>query len=119
MSYANLIDKQLTVAFNQLKDLAKMATLVKANGASFDFSSATAVTPTTAALAPFKVVVLEFAKGSPERKANKVQLLFKKASTEGDVAPNSKITIDGVDYRTGGYAKSEGYTVLLDATREG
>ena len=116
MSYARLIDLNLTRAFNRLKDLAKLATVVKRENAAFDFGSKN-VTATTATLT-FKAIIVESSKKSKERNSMETQIMFKKADV-GDLTMFDTVTISGMTYKVGTAIKTDGYISLVNIHREG
>lgn len=108
LSYSALLDKQLSLAFNKLKDLAKIATVTKQKDAVFDFATLeSTATPETVS---FKAILLEVKKST--RQGVTKQLFFKSASV-GDIPLNSVISFEGQTFKAGPYAKSNGYVSLL------
>lgn len=115
MSYAKLIDLNLTRAFTRLKDLAKIATVVKKTDVAFNFGTGESSETTTTS--SFKVVVIESKKKSRERNSVETQILFKKASI-GELMLNDTITVDGVSYKVGTPVKNDGYVALVNIHKE-
>jgi hypothetical protein len=114
MSYAKLIDLNLTRAFNRLKDLAKLATVVKKTDVAFDFGTGESSETTTTI--SFKVAIVESTKGS-ERNSMETQIMFKKADV-GDLMAYDTVTIDGVSYKVGSAVKNDGYISVVNIHRE-
>ena len=116
MSYKALVDSNVTLAFNLLKDLAVDATLSKSGTVTFDFDTASNVESTRAEL-PIKAVVVDDDKKSDKSNSIVRQLLFKTRGL-GDLNAYDRINIDGHEWQFGPLINNDGYTILAEIYRE-
>jgi hypothetical protein len=115
MSYSNLIDTNITLAFKMLKDLAVDATIYRRAVTEFDFG--TGVTDLSTTTIPVKVIVINSEKKSQEHNTliNQIMLRSKEVL---DVTALDKITINGVSWRFSNILKSNGYIIVAAIARE-
>jgi hypothetical protein len=116
MSYVNLIDSNLTMAFNLVKDLAKPAVLNKKGNVSFDFETGTTKTSNNSNTA-IKVIVTDISKKSKEHNAVMRQVMFK-AKGLGDIKMYDSLLIDNEVWNFGNFLKSEGYIIVAEIFKE-
>lgn len=116
MGYSNLVDRQVALAFNKVKDLAVVATLRKATDVKFDFNAGEvrASGPGDKAV---KVVVVD------EKKPNKgsntlVRSLMAKASDLGELNGSDVFVMDGYEWSVGGVLHRTGRVWLFEVYRE-
>ena len=115
MSYAALIDRNLTRAFNKIRDLAKVATVTKRNNVEFNFG--TGEKSSTDTIVKFKCVLIEDDKNSEERNSKELQIMFK-TSDMPELTTYDNITIEGTVYKVGKALKSDGYISIVTIHRE-
>ena len=114
--YKSLIDKQLALAFNQLKDLAKDAKFYKNSVAEFDFS--TALVDTTPVEQPIvKIVELSTKEGNKNTSSIKKKIIFKTKDIQ-DLNIYSKVEIDSSMFTIVLPIKNSGYITTLDIIKE-
>lgn len=116
MSYVNLINSQLTKAFNLVKDLAVVATLQRKTGSDFDFGSAT-VSHTAIEETPVKVVLMDLKKKSETHNVIKKQVMMKSKDFV-DISLYDSLTLSGVVWRFGPVLQSNGYLAVAEVFKE-
>jgi len=118
MSYVNLVNKSLTVAFNSVKDLATDITFTKKAVTGYDFSTKlnTANAPTALNI---KGVVLDSKKGklNSDRNSQLKEIMLKRQDI-GDITFYDSVSIAGQDWRLGSTIADNGYIVMVEAYRE-
>jgi hypothetical protein len=124
MGYKTLVDSNITMAFNLLKDLAEDGVLHKSSNVDFDFSTGDKAADSGEESLPIKVVVVEDDKKSSKHNSIKRQVLFKTRNL-GDVNSYESLTFsDSVDahlngtWRFGPKLNNDGYTILAEIFRE-
>lgn len=117
MGYKSLVDSNITLAFNLLKDMAEDAVLNKSSSAEFDFGVGLMKTDNALKNLPIKAVVIDDDKTSKEHNSIKRQILFKTRGL-GDINAYDTITIDGNLWRFGPKINDDGYTILAEIYRE-
>jgi hypothetical protein len=115
MSYANLINSNITLAFKMLKDLAVDATIYKRSSTEFDFGSG--VVDTSTSTVAVKVIVVDSEKKSQEHNTLITQIMLRSKEIL-DVTSLDKITINGVSWRFSNILKSNGYIIVAAIARE-
>jgi hypothetical protein len=122
MGYKALVDSNITLAFNLLKDMAKDVILNKSSANSYDFGTATVSDKKTEL--PIKAVVLEDDKKSKMHNSIKRQLLFKTRGL-GDLNAYDTVLIEDdndssqtLTWRFGPMINNDGYTILAEIYRE-
>ena len=115
MSYKALVNSNVTLAFNLIKDLAEDVILVKSSDNDFDFETATASEKTVNIST--KAVVIKDAKKSKAHNAIKRQVMFKTRNL-GDLTAYDRVMIEGKEWRFGPMINNDGYTVLAEVYRE-
>ena len=122
MSYKALVDSNVTLAFNLLKDLAVDAVLKKSSNQEFNFGTAEMVDDKTSY--NIKAVVIEDDKKSDKHNSIKRQLLFKTRGL-GDINAYDIISIPNDvnpsvlnDWKFGPMINNDGYTILAEIYRE-
>ena len=124
MGYKNLVDSNITLAFNLLKDMADDVVLNKSSSADFDFSSGEVAADAGASSVPIKAIVISDDKKSKTENSIKRQILFKTRGL-GDVNAydsivfnnNLDIHLNGT-WRFGPILNNDGYTILAEIYRE-
>ena len=116
MGYKSLIDRQLSLAFNKLKDLAIDIIPIKKSLDDFDFETQT-VDSTETTLTTIKAVWLGASKKSD--KTNKVRrsLMFKRASI-GETSLYDSFDESGVIWTVVRPIKDNGYITVLELEGE-
>lgn len=116
MSYKNLIDKNLTLAFNLTKDLATDIVLSKKTSPSYNFSTA-AVDVVSTQTVTTKGVIIETEKNSKDRNSSKRQVMLKTAEV-GDITKYDTLQYDSQTWNIGEIPKNDGYITLVNIYRE-
>lgn len=115
MSYSKLIDRNLNLVFNKLKDLAKIATVTKHTDVEFDFG--TGEKTSTSEQINFKAVMLSVKTDSVKTNTETTQILFKRDDV-GDITTYDVVVVEGVTYKIGKVHKNNGYVTLATLVRE-
>jgi len=100
MGYRTLLDRNLTRAFNLIKDLAVDVTLIKISKSEFDFGSQSATTTEESVIT--KAVWIEVDE----------QIMLKSA-TVGDINMYSGVSYQGKLWKIVEILKNDGYIVIL------
>jgi hypothetical protein len=117
MGYANIIDANLTLVFNQLKDLAKTVTLRKKSSVSFDFASSQLEEGETSDVVT-KAVFIEDKKSSSKHNSTRREILFKSRGV-GDLTMYDAVLYNGETWKLGPVISNNGYTVFAEIYKEG
>ena len=113
MAYKALIDSQLVLAFNQLKDLAISVTFVRKTAESFDFSAG--ASPVINENVPnVKCVILEESK---DKSVLKREILFKSKEL-GEIGDFSEVQIEDEVWKIGPVIAQKRYVTLLTVYKE-
>ena len=107
MSYASLIDRNLNLAFQKLKDLAIVVTLTKKSGATFDFASGAVANETSSTVVTKAIWLDEEKKEQPKR-----QIMLKRKDI-GDISIYDTIS-DGTVWKISAPIKNDGYIAILE-----
>lgn len=113
MSYANLIDRNLARAFNQLKDLAVDITLNRV--ASADFNFGTGQVTKTEATVVIKAVILDASRRSQEHSGVKKLVMFKQKDL-GSLKGYDSFTHGGKLWKLGDVLKSDGFIAMVEVS---
>jgi len=116
VSYRSLIDKQVSNAFNKVKDLAVEATFTKRTSTGFDWNAGKT---TSTSLAPIavKLVVVETEK--PAKGTNTiVKTVLLKASEVGDLNSYDSVKFEGFDWKLGERLHESGRVWMVKLFRE-
>lgn len=114
MSYKNLVESNVSRAFELLKDLAKTVVLQKKASGSFDFNTGTAASTLTNV--SVKAVVVD---GKKHRDRKTIQsVLMVKTADVGDIKAYDKVTVDGVIWNVGDVPKDGGFVTVANLYRE-
>ena len=116
MSYKALIDRNLTLAFNQIKDLAEDVILKKSSSNDFDFGTGT--TSNTVVEKPIKAVVIKSNKMSNSHNGSVREIMFKSKGL-GDLNAYDVVSFEGADWRFSTKINSDGYIIHAQVYREG
>ncbi len=116
MAYKAIVNSNIKVAFNLLKDLAVTAVLNKKKPATFDFATAT-ITANTEDIVTTKIVIVSSDK-SMEKSNSIVSEILLKTKETGDLSFYDTITIDNDVWKLGQKINSDGYITLLKIFRE-
>lgn len=115
MSYVNLINSNINLAFNLVKDLAVDAFIVKASRADFNFSTGSSNQAYTNT--PAKVIIIEEKKKSKEVNTT-VKTAMIKTREAGDISTLDKLSITGVTWNFTNIVRSDGYITLAEIAKE-
>lgn len=115
MSYVNLVNSKLTMAFNLVKDLAKDAVLVKRDNAVFDFASNAVVSGSS--LVTVKCILIK-AKTSSRSINTTVQEVMFKTSELNTITDLDKLIIDDVTWKFSNILQSDGYITVAQVSKE-
>jgi len=116
MSYTSLIDSSLSLAFNQLKDLAKDMLLVRKTDKSFDFSTI-AMSKGKTANHDIKAVILDTKKGA-NRNTKRRQILFKSRNID-DITVYDSVIYNDETWKFNPLIVDSGFTYLAEILKEG
>ncbi len=116
MSYSNLINTNLNLAFRLLKDLAKDATLWRHSDADFNF--ATGTHPALITQVPIKLIEVKSEKKSQEHNTVIKTVMIRVKELDGDITALDKIAIGSETWRVSNIMKSDGYVMMADIARE-
>jgi hypothetical protein len=114
MGFTKLIDANLTRAFNLVKDLAVMVTLIKKSGTSFDFNLGETLHLKSSNF-DIKAIILNSEKTSST--AVFKTLMFKSAQLQG-ITGYDGVMISKVLWNIGEKLKDDGVIILLDVYKE-
>lgn len=118
MGYKAIIDSNITLAFNLLRDLAEDVVLNKSSDNNFDFSTGEMAVDRNKKDIAIKAVVIEDNKsGNGTLNAIKRQILFKTRGL-GDINAYDKVIISGNEWNFGPMINNDGYTILAEIYRE-
>jgi hypothetical protein len=118
MGYRNLINTQLKLAFNAVKDLATVTTVVNKTNSGFDFNSKGVTVPRTANVSAKVVALDRREQGRAENKVTVRDCLLRQQEV-GDVNEGDTISLDDGSYVVGPITNSEGFTISFEAFKEG
>jgi hypothetical protein len=116
MSYSNLINTNLNLAFRMLKDLAVDATLLRHQDVDFNF--ATGTHPALLTQIPIKIIEVESEKKSQEHNTVIKTVMIRNKELNGDINALDKISIGGVVWRCSNIMKSDGYITMAAIAKE-
>lgn len=116
MAYLPLIDKQLRVAFNQVKDIAVIGYFRKRTNASFDFNTVTASETVSTAI-PAKVIIIDGVKQDKGASRIKKQLMVKSKEI-GELSQYDTVEINGKVWTISGQIKNSGFIYVLEIMGE-
>lgn len=116
MSYKALIDSNLNLAFNTIKDLAITVTFIKKTGTTFDFAAGTTVHTTTTNITT-KAVVVEEKKTSKTSNTKTRQMMFK-SKPLGDISLYDSVLIGADTWKLGDVISNSGYIILTNIYKE-
>lgn len=114
MSYYRLLDRQLAVAFNQLKSLAEEAQFIRKESTGFDFNTVAPVSNTEAPKTLKVVILSEKKKGSTV----KCEILFRSSALGDTPTAFSKVQIGETSWTVGPVVAERQYVTLLEIYRE-
>ncbi len=117
MGYAKVIDANLNLAFNQLKDLAVNVILHRKAQQGFDFSNA-AITEDQAVDTIIKAVIIEKTKSSETHNSSKKEILFKSRGIP-DITTYDSVTIANEVWKFGPIISDNGYVIFAEIYKEG
>lgn len=117
MAYTALIDKQLRLAFNQVKDLAKSAVFRQKVSSNFNFASGK--TESTSIVQPTTKVVEFDGRKQPRGSKRIVKSLLVKSKEVGDISAYDIVEYDGYTWTIVGTIKGTGFILVLEVAREG
>jgi hypothetical protein len=117
MSYKNLINRNLNLAFKLLKDLAETGTLVKKETTNFNFNTGTATSTDIPSLA-VKAIPSDFTKTVDGRRVSTTNLLFR-VSEITDINRGDKISIPQGTYTINNVIRSDRFLFYVEAAKEG
>jgi hypothetical protein len=115
MSYRNLINSNLNRAFNQVRDLATDAILVRKSDPTFDFNSGE--TTTTDSTLPLKIIAIEAEQKADSHNVIKMEALMKSKEI-GALTPYDTLEFDGFIWSIGKKMVNSGFVFLAEIYRE-
>ena len=122
MGYKSLVDSQVTMAFNLLKDLADDVILNKSSDVSFNFGDASTSQKTEQTV--IKAVVTDDDKKSQIHNSIERQVMFKTRGL-GDINAYDSLTFENSHdihlngtWKLGPVLNNDGYTILASIYRE-
>lgn len=117
MGFSNLIDSNLTRAFNLVKDLAIEAVFTLKSGTSFNFGNAE-TTHTSSTSSTVKAVVMESSKKKASSQNTIERTLMFKSKDLIDVSGYDSVAIAGEVWNVGQTVKNDGRITILSIYRE-
>lgn len=115
MGYQALIRKNLDFAFNQIKDLATVASFYKKQSAGFDFNAQEASVVVNSPI-EIKIVDLETIGNNKETDHKTKQLLVKKHDV-GDLSSYDYLKINNINWKLGQVLTDTGYVIMFTVVR--
>jgi hypothetical protein len=115
MGYRNIINSNLARAFNQVKDLAVEAVLVRRSDPTFDFNSGE--TTTTDEQLIVKVIALESEQKAENHNVVKMEALMKSKEI-GAITPYDTLEFEGHIWNFGKKSVNSGFVFLAEIYRE-
>jgi hypothetical protein len=119
MSYKNLINTNLTKAFNLIKDLAEDVIFVKRNSTVFDFNAADLKTSTTTQVV-LKAIVINSKKNSKTdsgHNTSKKQIMLKSKDV-GDISLYDSLILNNETWKFGPVLQNTGFVILAEISKE-
>lgn len=116
MAYRSLIDKQLSLAFKQAKDLAKPAVFNKIVSAEFDFNSSDVVVETESSV-PTLVIPIEGTK-KPEGTKKMVKQIMVKSKDIGAINQYDTVSFEGKSWTIINPIRDSGFVYVLEVATE-
>jgi hypothetical protein len=116
MSYTKLIDKQLTLAFNKVKDLAVNAIVLKRTNGEFNFATGLIASGATTQI-HVKAIVVDQEKSSKDVNTEVRQVMFKTQEVT-EITLLDKIVINDVTWAFSNMLKSNGYVTVAEISKE-
>jgi len=113
MGYSAMIDRQINLAFQRVKDLAVDATLVKSTSSSFDFNAGQLSNQTAAPLV-LKIVVT----GEVTKSNTITRTLMAKGADVVSFSLYDTMQLDGYIWRIGDVLKQSGKVWVFNIFRE-
>ena len=117
MGYKSLIDKQLKLAFTQLKDLAVNVKFVKKQGVGFDFIAGEASVASPDVELIVKVVFTDSQKVSEDHNAKRRSLMVKTKDV-GDLTSIDYVMFEGKRWTINPEIQDTGFITNLSISRE-
>lgn len=115
MSYVNLIQTNVNLAFRLLKDLAETVVISKKSNQSFDFSTGVASSKSSSIEA--QAIIVDVAKDSEERNTVTKQLIIN-AKESGDLSLYDTFTFGGYEWKLGSPISSDKFITTITVFRE-
>ena len=115
MSYAQLVENSVRLAFNQLKDLAVDAVLARRVSGTFDFTTMSSAEITAPVV--IKVILTDSQKVAKLRNTRR-QIFMCKTSDVGDLNQFETLTINGVVWKIASVDKNDGYVSVATIVKE-
>lgn len=116
MSYKNLIDNKLKLAFNLAKDLAVDAILTKKVGSTFNFGIAETQFSSAPTVAT-KIVITDSDKKSQDRNTIHSEIMLK-SSEVGDLTNYATISFNSQNWNFAQIQKNDGFILIANVYRE-
>ena len=116
MSYNALINSNLKLAYNAVKDLAKPVTFTKTASTSFNFTTGAASAVTEGPIST-KAVILSDKKTSSASKVVNREIMFRTTEV-GDIKLFDSVTIDNLVWKLGTVVADSGFIIILQIYRE-
>jgi hypothetical protein len=121
MSLKGVIDKNITFAFNQLKDLAIDAVFSKKSNVSFDFGSREVVPDVVTTQVTTKIVIITTKRAKTSQKESSTSIrrneIMVKSNDVGDLYSYDTVTYEGNTWSIGEVLKNDGYISIAEVFR--
>lgn len=124
MSFQNLVNKNVTKAFNTIKDLATDVTFTKKAITGYDFSTSSNITGVDTVVST-KAVIIESKKGKrgtsssiDEIRNSQRKEIMLKTQDIGDITFYDFVTFGGNDWKIGAIIADNGFVVMSEIYRE-
>lgn len=118
MSYSNLINANLALAFRLLKDLATTGTIVKKSNSGFDFGTAAVDTEVSAAAVTVSVILVDNTSTHEKHKSSRYQVLLQNREI-ASVSMGDSLTIPAGVFTISNVIRSNSYIIFADVAKEG
>lgn len=115
MSYNSLINSNLRLAYNMVKDLAVIGTFSKIDSSSFNFATGVATTTTETAITA-KLIVIANETRSGDATVTRKEIMVQTADI-GDVKLYDTVTIAGEVWKVGKIIQDSGYIIIFDVVK--
>ena len=115
MGYTSLINSNLKLAYDLVKDLAVVGTFSKVSSSSFNFASSVATTTTATAITA-KLIVIANETRSGDATVIRKEIMVKTVDI-GNVKLYDTVTIAGEVWKVGSVIQDSGYITIFEVSK--